>query len=149
ARAPLRRAVRPTLRPRRPPPERAHRDRAGRGGHRRRRTLTMRVIERDSAGASPAPEIFWVVSRWAHAVVRALEAKGVDGRALAVRAGLDMRALDDPDGRLPITGTGRLWRLAVDATGDPAFGLFASRYLTFPTFQALGVALMASTSVKD
>src|SRR5262249_53388933 len=44
---------------------------------------------------------------------------------------------------------GGLGGVAVEQPGDPAFGLFASRFLTFPTFQALGVAVLASASVKD
>src|SRR5262249_4514940 len=67
----------------------------------------------------------------------------------AARAGLDPAAFAESERRAPVTATGHLWRLAVDATGDPAFGLFASRYLTFPTFQALGLAVLASASVKE
>src|SRR5215470_10791199 len=107
-----------------------------------------RRAERDKR-PGPAPEAPSVVSSWARAIVGALDARGVDGRALAAHAGLDPAAFADPRMRAPVSATGRLWRLAVEATGDPAFGLFASRYLTFPTFQALGAAVLASASVKD
>src|SRR5262249_60444914 len=64
-------------------------------------------------------------------------------------AGGPPEAIARADARAPVSATGRLWRRAVEETGDPAFGLFASRFMTFPTFQALGVAVLASASVKD
>src|SRR5262249_56624645 len=44
---------------------------------------------------------------------------------------------------------GGLGGVAVEQPGDPAFGLFASRSLTFRTFPALVVAVLASAWVKD
>src|SRR5262249_56761357 len=75
--------------------------------------------------------------------------RGLDGAALAERAGVPPEAIARADARAPVSATGRLWRCAVEETGDPGFGLFASRFMTFPTFQALGVAVLASASVKD
>jgi AraC-like DNA-binding protein len=82
-------------------------------------------------------------------VVRALEARGVDGRDVAARAGIDAAALGDPDARQPIEATTRLWRLAVEATGDPCFGLWASRFVTPTTFHALGFAVFASRTLRE
>ena len=53
---------------------------------------------------------------WARTIVRALDARGLDGRRLAMEAGLDPTALEDPDARYPVTATTRLWQLAVEAT---------------------------------
>jgi AraC-like DNA-binding protein len=95
---------------------------------------------------APAPS---VLGTWTLAVVRALDARGVDGRAIASRAGIDVTALDDPDYRHPIAATTRLWRLAVEATHDPCFGLWASRFVTQTTFHALGFAVFASRTLRD
>lgn len=90
-----------------------------------------------------------MLTTWARSIVVALEARGLDGRALAAEAGIDPASIADPVGRAPVTATGRLWRLAVEASGDPCFGLFASRFFSFPTFQALGVAVLASATVRE
>src|SRR5215813_5302651 len=100
----------------------------------------IRSAERDDRSGRNAPQAPSVVSSWARAIVQALEARGLDGAALAERAGVPPEAIARADARAPVSATGRLWRLAVEQTGDPAFGLFASRFMTFPTFQALGVA---------
>jgi hypothetical protein len=42
--------------------------------------------------------------------------------ALLTEAGFDLKSLDSPTARCPLTQTGRLWRIAMAATGDPAFG---------------------------
>lgn len=109
----------------------------------------IRLAERDKIPGRSAPQAPSVVASWARAIVQALEARGLDGAALAECAGVPPEAIARADARAPVSATGRLWRLAVEQTGDPAFGLFASRFLTFPTFQALGVAVLASASVKD
>jgi AraC-like DNA-binding protein len=89
------------------------------------------------------------LSSWILAVVRALHAAGVDGDALLARAGIARSALDDPDARLPLQNTRRLWELAADATGDPCFGLTVSRHVAPTTFHALGYALGAAPTLKD
>jgi len=109
----------------------------------------IRLAERDKNPVRSAPQAPSVVTSWARAIVQALEARGLDGAALAERAGVPPEAIARADGRAPVSATGRLWRRAVAETGDPAFGVFASRFMTFPTFQALGVAVLASASVKD
>jgi AraC-like DNA-binding protein len=90
-----------------------------------------------------------VLGTWTLTVVRALDARGVDGRAVAARAGIDVTAFDDPDSRHPIAATTRLWRLAVEATHDPCFGLWASRFVSQTTFHALGFAVFASRTLRE
>ena len=82
-------------------------------------------------------------------IVRALDARGLDGQALAARAGIDVSALHDPDFRLPTAAWTRLWRLAVDVTGDPCFGLWASRFVSQTTFHGLGFAVFASRTLHE
>ncbi len=104
------------------------------------------MTERSLRVPAAAPS---VLGTWTRAVVRALDARGVDGRAAAARAGIDVEALDDPDCRHPIAATTRLWRLAVETTHDPCFGLWASRFVTHTTFHALGFAVFASRTLRD
>ena len=90
-----------------------------------------------------------VLGTWTLTVVRALDARGVDGQAVAARAGIDVTAFDDPDSRHPIAATTRLWHLAVEATHDPCFGLWASRFVSQTTFHALGFAVFASRTLRE
>ncbi len=90
-----------------------------------------------------------VLGTWTLTVVRALDARGVDGRAVGARAGIDVATLDEPDRRHPIATTTRLWRLAVETTHDPCFGLWASRFVTPTTFHALSFAVFASRTLRE
>lgn len=103
----------------------------------------------DATGRPPvaAPS---VLGTWAPlTLIWALDARGFDGHALAARAGIDLALLADPNSRYPITSTTRLWRLAVEVTGDPCFGLWASRFVKPTTFQALGFAVFASRTLRE
>lgn len=76
-------------------------------------------------------------------IVRALDERGLDGTALAAGVGIDVGNLDG-DGRAPQALVERLWKEAVGATADPAFGLFAATFVTPATFHGLGFAVVAS-----
>jgi AraC-like DNA-binding protein len=103
-------------------------------------TIVARAME------SRAPS---ALSSWARLIVRALAARGIDGRALAVQAGLDVAALDRSNARYELPGTKRLWSLAVAATGDASFGLYVSQFARETNFHALGYSVVASRSLKD
>ncbi|MFZ1905292.1 MAG: AraC family transcriptional regulator [Steroidobacteraceae bacterium] len=90
-----------------------------------------------------------ILVTWVKAFGRALDAAGCDGSALLAEAGFDLRDLGGPDARCPLTKTGRLWRVALEATGDPAFGAKLAKYFTHTTFHALGYGLSASSSLKE
>ncbi len=89
------------------------------------------------------------INTWSIALVRALDAAGHDGHALLAQAGIDRQALQDPNGRTPVKSMARLWRLAVDATGDPCFGLKVSAFIQPATFHSLGLALLTSQNLED
>ena len=89
------------------------------------------------------------IGSWCAVIVRALAAQGVDGERLAREAGIDPAALQEPDTRVPRAALTRLWQLAVEATGDPCFGLTAARHVTQTTFHALGYAVLASTTLRE
>ncbi|MGH8456131.1 MAG: AraC family transcriptional regulator [Stenotrophobium sp.] len=89
------------------------------------------------------------LNTWGIAVARTLDARGLDSVGLFVRAGLDPAILRDPNGRYPVSRMARLWRYAVEATGDPCLGLKAAAYVQPATFHSLGLAMMASQSLDD
>lgn len=82
-------------------------------------------------------------------VLKALESRGVDAQNLIRQAGIDEEISSDPLARLPFDRLGEVFRLAVIATEDPRFGLYASRYMLPSHIHALGTALIASRSLMD
>ncbi|SFF53684.1 transcriptional regulator, AraC family [Fontimonas thermophila] len=95
------------------------------------------------------PKNATALTSWAKAIRKALDAGGYDSLRLFAQAGLDIAALDDPNARYPVAGTTRLWQLAVDASGDDAFGLTVARHVGPTTFHALGYALNASATLHE
>lgn len=89
------------------------------------------------------------LTSWAKAIRKALDAAGVDSARLFAEAGLDRAALDDPNARYAVDATTRLWRLAVAATGEEAFGLTVARHINHTTFHALGYSLIASNTLRE
>ena len=89
------------------------------------------------------------LNTWAIAVARALDARGVDSVALFRRAGLDPALMRDPNGRYPVSRMIELWRLAVEASGDPCIGIHAADYVQPTTFHSLGLAVLASQTLED
>lgn len=89
------------------------------------------------------------LTSWARAIRKALDAAQVDSARLFAEAGLDIGALADPQARYPVEKTNTLWALAVQATGDPAFGLAVARQAGPLMFHALGYSLVASATLKE
>ena len=89
------------------------------------------------------------LNTWVNALVLTLQSFGCDADALLVRAGLDPTLIKDPNGRSPVRNMVRLWRLAVEETGDPCLGLKAAEFVQPATFHSLGLALLASQTLED
>lgn len=89
------------------------------------------------------------LSSWSRAIHKALRRRGHDADALLRQAGLAPERLRDPQARYPLSGTTRLWELAVEATGDEAFGLEVAGHVDQTTFHALGFSLLASATLDD
>lgn len=89
------------------------------------------------------------LTSWARAIRKTLDAAGCDSAALFAAAGLDLAALADAQARYPVPRTDRLWRLAVEATGDPAVALRVAREAGVLSFHALGYSLSASTTLRE
>jgi AraC-like DNA-binding protein len=90
-----------------------------------------------------------ILGSYVKAVGRALDAAGCDGPALLAEAGFDLKNLDGPDTRCPLANTGHLWRIAVAATGDPAFGVKVANHYKHTSFHALGYGTSASSTLKE
>jgi AraC-like DNA-binding protein len=90
-----------------------------------------------------------VLSSWTRVIIDALEALGIDPVPVLLDAGFASDAFRDPNGRLPAAATAHLWRRASSRAADPAFGIFASRFVRPTTFHALGYAVFASTTLRD
>jgi AraC-like DNA-binding protein len=90
-----------------------------------------------------------ILVTWVKAFGRALDAAGCDGSALLAEAGFDLSHLGGPDARCPLAKTGKLWRVALEATGDEAFGVKLASYFTHTAFHALGYGLSASSTLKE
>jgi AraC-like DNA-binding protein len=86
---------------------------------------------------------------WVKAISRALEAAGCDSAALLADAGFDPKSLENPTARFPLTQTARLWKIAVAATDDPAFGIKVASHIKQTTFHALSYGLSASSTLKE
>ncbi len=89
------------------------------------------------------------IASWAIVIWRALEARGLNPRAIFDRAGVDPARLYDESARYPLADMRRLWFAATEAAGDPCFGLEAGQYLHPTTFHALGYAWLASHTLQE
>jgi AraC-like DNA-binding protein len=105
--------------------------------------MRIRQAPRDCQGVRTT------LGTWVKAICRALEAAGCDSAALLAEAGFDPKSLDSPTARCPLTHTARLWRVAVAATHDPAFGIKVASHIKQTTFHALSYGLSASSTLKE
>lgn len=86
---------------------------------------------------------------WTRAIVRALEARGVNGAGVARAAGIDLRAAMYPQARVSMRANAELWHRAVRAVDDPGFGLTVPRFLSPAAFPPLGSVVLASLTLRE
>lgn len=89
------------------------------------------------------------IGGWVEAIARALDFLGVDGSEIARQANIDRRVVLRTGARSPLAANSRLWQLAVQASGDPCFGLSVPRFLAVTSSDALTYAMMASASLRE
>ena len=89
------------------------------------------------------------LSSWALLVWQELQERDLGARDIFVAAGLDPVRLQDPNARFPVPGMQRLWQLAEEHSGDPAFGVAAGMRWNPTTFHALGYAWLASATLAQ
>ena len=78
-----------------------------------------------------------------------LEKYGRDSQSLFRQAGLDPEAFKNPDTRYPVKKMQHLWQLAVEETGQEAFGILLMKDFPPATLQGLGFAWLASDTLRD
>jgi AraC-like DNA-binding protein len=71
----------------------------------------------------------------------------IDPAPLFTKARLDFDALSVAGARYPWRQMQVLWKIAVETTGDPCFGLYVARRVRPTTFHALGYSWLASRSL--
>jgi len=89
------------------------------------------------------------IGSYALAVVKALDERGIDSSAILLEAGIEHTLRNDPLDRLPHTTITKLFKLSVEATGDPYFGLSVAKTLQASNIHALGFSLSSSNTLLD
>ena len=82
-------------------------------------------------------------------VDKALRTYGIDPGPLFHRAGIDYAEVSLPYARIPSARLYKLYRLSVDATGDPCFGLTVAEQVQPANLHGLGFSWLASDSLLD
>lgn len=73
----------------------------------------------------------------------------VDADQIFTKAGIGYFSSKDPDVRIPTQKMFKLWSHAVEATGDPCFGLRVAQQFQPAVLQGLGFAWLASDTLLD
>jgi len=89
------------------------------------------------------------LSSWGLLIAKTLKDYGIDSQPLFKQAGLDPQKMQEARERYSTVALQNVWRMAVDATQDPAFGLKVAQHWHPTTFCALGYAWLASKNLKD
>ena len=89
------------------------------------------------------------IAAYGFAIASALQREGVDPKPLFDRCRVPLPTTTDPMVRVGNEEISRLFAAAVEATGNPCFGLTVADVFQPGNFHALGYALMASTSLRD
>jgi AraC-like DNA-binding protein len=74
---------------------------------------------------------------------------GLDAEAIAARAGLDRRSLDDPDARIAGAMAENVWREALGASRDPGLALRAAEAVPPGAYRVLDYAAAASENLGE
>ncbi len=90
-----------------------------------------------------------IISTWIPVVLRTYAACGLDADTLLAAAGIDKQLLSNPEARISISDYEQLWRLATERTKDPCLGLKVVPFLRPTTFHALGLTLLASSTIRE
>lgn len=82
-------------------------------------------------------------------IARALHTYDCDPEPLFTEAGIDINELARPAARFPVSRMQHLWQLAVERTGDECFGLTAASRFQPAALHGLGLAWLASDTLRD
>ena len=79
----------------------------------------------------------------------ALRDYDIDAHAIFRESGLDPDTMGSPGLRYPVTKMQTMWRLAVERSGDPCFGLTVAEHMQPQVFHGLGFVWMSSDTLLD
>ena len=82
-------------------------------------------------------------------IARTLTTYGCNPEPLLLEAGIDPGKIANPNARFQVLRMQQLWQLAVDRTGDPCFGLTAAAQFQPAVLHGLGLAWLASDTLRD
>lgn len=82
-------------------------------------------------------------------IARTLGCYGCDPGPLFLEAGINIDEVSSPHARFPVPRMQQLWQLAVDRTDDPCFGLTAAAQFQPAVLHGLGLAWLASDTLRD
>lgn len=79
----------------------------------------------------------------------ALDARGMDADELLRAAGIEPSEYEHTEKRVPFEAVDRLFRLVVERTGDPSIGIDLVNHMNPTVYEALGVALLCSSTLRN
>lgn len=89
------------------------------------------------------------IASYTQAFAAALEASGVEPRAVFDEAGISSLTTSDPLKRISNEEVSRLFQVSIRATGNPCFGLEVGEHMQPGNLHAMGFAMLASVSLRD
>ena len=89
------------------------------------------------------------IASYLQAFASALGERGIEPDAVFEKAGLTVSTSSDPLKRITEVEIARLFKVAVDVTGDPCFGLAVGERMQPGNLHALGFGLLSSSSLRD
>lgn len=78
-----------------------------------------------------------------------VQSYGLDFDAISRQAGIQPSTIYDPGSRIPVKKIQAIWKTAFDETKDDAFGLTYASYFQPAVLHGLGLAWLASSTLKD
>lgn len=89
------------------------------------------------------------IGSWARFIARGLDGAGLDGEQIFADEGLDLTASDTPNARFPVDAMSRVWRKAIELTGDEGFALTLVNYADASIYNALGLSMISSRTLGE
>lgn len=86
---------------------------------------------------------------WVRNIIEALNACGLDGYSLAMRAGIKPELLEVVESGVLVKEIIRLWELAAQASGNESIGLVAAQSFQPSSLSVLGYSMMSSPDFKE
>lgn len=90
-----------------------------------------------------------IIAGYSLAIAKALDSYGVDSGRILRAAAIPQAVSNDPLVRLPVETLTRLYRMCVEVTHDPYFGLTVAKFVHISNLHALGHALASSSTLMD